>query len=134
MRIDGHCHCGFLTYKAEVDPAKVFVCHCTDCQSISGSVFRWAAPVPAETFELLSGCPKTYVKIGDSGRESHQSFCPECASPLYATGGDDDPKEYRLRLGTCRQRDALIPKTEVWHRSAQNWISIEGETRKVDTQ
>ncbi|MEE9586606.1 MAG: GFA family protein, partial [Hyphomicrobiaceae bacterium] len=36
MKIDGSCHCGFIKYQAEVDPEGVYVCHCTDCQSISG--------------------------------------------------------------------------------------------------
>ena len=33
MRIDGGCHCGFVTFEAEADPEKVAICHCTDCQS-----------------------------------------------------------------------------------------------------
>ena len=28
------------TFKAEVDPDGAYVCHCADCQSISGSPFR----------------------------------------------------------------------------------------------
>ncbi len=100
MKIDGSCHCGFIKYEAEVNPEEVYVCHCTDCQSISGSAFRWAVSVPEEDFRLLSGEPKTYVKTADSGSTSHQLFCPECASPLYSTSIGDGPKFYNLRLGT----------------------------------
>jgi len=42
MKIDGGCHCGYITYTAEIDPDKVGICHCTDCQTLSGSAF---APV-----------------------------------------------------------------------------------------
>ena len=42
MHIDGGCHCGALTYEAEIDPARVGVCHCLDCQILSGSAFRTA--------------------------------------------------------------------------------------------
>ena len=28
MKIDGRCHCGFITYEANVDPDKVYACHC----------------------------------------------------------------------------------------------------------
>ena len=31
MKVDGACHCGSIRYEAEVDPAKVIICHCTDC-------------------------------------------------------------------------------------------------------
>jgi hypothetical protein len=134
MKIDGQCHCGAISYEASVDPSQAFVCHCSDCQSISGSPFRWAITVPEDDFVLLSGAPKTYVKIGDSGRESHQLFCPDCASPLYSSPGGDGPNILRLRLGTCRQRAALTPKREAWCRSTQAWVEIVGETAKLERQ
>ena len=40
MKVDGGCHCGFITYEAEIDPEKVMICNCTDCQRLSGSSFR----------------------------------------------------------------------------------------------
>ena len=43
MKITGGCHCGAITYEAEVDPGKVSVCHCTDCQTLTGSAFRVSA-------------------------------------------------------------------------------------------
>jgi hypothetical protein len=40
MQIDGQCHCGRIAYQAEIDPVRVSVCHCTDCQALTGSPFR----------------------------------------------------------------------------------------------
>ena len=40
MKIDGGCHCGYITYTAEIDPETSGLCHCTDCQTLSGSAFR----------------------------------------------------------------------------------------------
>ena len=40
MKVDGQCHCGAIAYKAEIDPAKSQVCHCTDCQVLTGTVYR----------------------------------------------------------------------------------------------
>jgi hypothetical protein len=37
MKIDGGCHCGTVTYRADIDPGQVSVCHCTDCQTLTGS-------------------------------------------------------------------------------------------------
>ncbi len=134
MKIDGKCHCSYITYEADVDPDEVYVCHCTDCQSISGSAFRWAVPVAEEAFKLLSGEPKTYIKTSDSGATSHQLFCPECASPLYSTSIGDGPKFYNLRLGTARQRAELRPRMQVWCGSAQKWAPVQGPTKQFDTQ
>jgi hypothetical protein len=44
MKIDGGCHCGYIAYEAEADPAKTYICHCTDCQTLSGSAFRTVLP------------------------------------------------------------------------------------------
>jgi hypothetical protein len=40
MKIEGGCHCGSIRFEAEVDPATVVICHCTDCQTFSGSASR----------------------------------------------------------------------------------------------
>ncbi len=134
MKIDGKCHCGFITYEAEVDPDEVYVCHCTDCQSISGSAFRWAVPVAEGAFKLLTGEPKTYLKTTESGATSHQLFCPECASPLYGTSIGVGPKVFNLRLGTARQRAELKPRAQYWCRSAQDWVTVHEPSRRFDTQ
>ena len=44
MRIDGRCHCGAITFEGEIDPDKVAICHCTDCQASTGSpAIKWQA-------------------------------------------------------------------------------------------
>jgi hypothetical protein len=48
MKIDGACHCGYITIEAEADPDKTTICHCTDCQAGTGSAFRVSIPVPGE--------------------------------------------------------------------------------------
>ena len=134
MRITGRCHCGNLTYKATIDPEKVLVCHCTDCQSISGSPYRWFAIVPEENFELTSGEPKTYKKNADSGDVSLQVFCPDCASPLYSTVEKEGPRFFNVRIGTANERGQLQPKIQLWHRSSQSWATAIQETQIVEKQ
>jgi hypothetical protein len=55
MRVNGSCHCGQITYEAEVDPARVGVCNCTDCQVLSGSAFRVSVPAPAQNVGAVPG-------------------------------------------------------------------------------
>jgi hypothetical protein len=134
MKIDGGCHCGSITYEAELDPEKVVICHCSDCQTLSGTAFRTVGIVPRADFKLLSGAPKDYVKTAESGRQRVQAFCPECGSPLYATGVGDDTAFYNIRLGTARQRDQLVPRKQLWCRSAQPWLGDMDTAPKVETQ
>ena len=44
MKVEGACHCGRIAFEAEIDPARVSVCHCADCQTLTGSAFRLAVP------------------------------------------------------------------------------------------
>lgn len=120
MRITGGCHCGAISYEAEVDPAKVAICHCTDCQTLSGSAFRVVVPAKRESFKLLSGAPKTYVKTGDSGRQRDQAFCADCGAPIYSAD-TRDPQVFSIRVGTARQRAELPPRLQTWCRSALGW-------------
>ena len=72
MKIDGACHCGLITYEADIDPEQVRVCHCTDCQSLTGSAFRVVVPVPADKFSM-SGEPTAYIKTAESGARRVQA-------------------------------------------------------------
>ncbi len=134
MKIDGGCHCGDITYEAEIDPGKVGICHCTDCQALSGTAFRTIVLVPDDAFTMLSGAPKIYVKTADSGAKREQAFCPECGSAIYSTAVGDGPKFFSVRLGTARQRGALPPKIQYWYRSAQPWLSDLDSVAKIEKE
>ncbi len=134
MKIDGRCHCGYISYEAEVDPEKVMICHCTDCQTLSGSAFRTVAITRENTFRLLSGKLKIYVKTGESGTERQQSFCPECGTPIYSGTVGEGSKVHSIRVGTIRQRDALMPKMQLWFRSSQRWLGDLGSVPKMEKQ
>ena len=123
MKIDGGCHCGAITYEAEVRPELVTVCHCTDCQTMSGSAFRTVAPTVKGSFRLLSGTPTAYTKTADSGRTRIQTFCPTCGSPIYSGPAEDAEGRAALRVGTIRQRDQLRPAQQIWCDSAQEWLA-----------
>ena len=132
MQISGGCHCGAIAYEAELEPDRVGICHCTDCQALSASAFRTIAIVAGHTFRVLRGSPKTYVKVGDSGNRRVQAFCPNCGSGLYATDIGENPKAYNIRVGTVDQRRDLVPHFECWRQSALPWLPDNKRTRKFD--
>jgi hypothetical protein len=121
MQIDGQCHCGQIAYQAEIDPERVSICHCTDCQSLTGSPFRVTALCDAGQVRLSRGQPKIYAKTGDNGRRWFQHFCGDCGSPLF-TCGEGGPLDFGIRWGSIRQRHELKPKRQIWCRSAAPWF------------
>jgi len=102
MNIDGQCHCGSVSYQADIDPEWV---------SISGEQIR-----------MTGKAPKVYARTGDNGRTRFQHFCPECGSPLF-TSGEGGPDDWGIRWGSIRQRDRLQPRRQIWCRSAAPWIN-----------
>ena len=124
MRVSGQCHCGFITVEGDADPEKVSICHCTDCQTRTGSAFGMGVPVPGDTFRMR-GQPTTYLKTtADSGRPRVQAFCGQCGSPIYSTTpGEGQQASYMVRVGILAQRDQLAPKKQNWFRSARSWVT-----------
>lgn len=131
MKIEGGCHCGRIAYEAEVDPDKVIVCHCTDCQTISGTAFRTVVFVAEDRFRLLAGELKTYVKTAESGTLRAQTFCPECGTHIYATSVGEGPKTFGVRVGTAHQRGELRPTAQYWCRSALDWVTDIGSIERI---
>ena len=121
MQITGQCHCGAISFAATVDPSKVVVCHCTDCQRFSGAPFRAVLPTPIENV-LLTGKPRHYVKVAASGNRRVQAFCAECGTQLYATEFES-PKVLNIRLGCVNERAQLAPSVQVWGQSAMPWLA-----------
>jgi hypothetical protein len=134
MKINGGCHCGAIRFEAEADPNTAAICHCTDCQTLSGTAFRTVIPVNEDSFKLLQGTPKEYVKTAESGNKRIQAFCGDCGTPFYATSISDGPRTFNLRLGCVQQRDEFEPKVQIWARSAQNWLGGLDGIKKVETQ
>ena len=135
MKIDGACSCGSIRIEGEADPETVSVCHCTDCQTASGSAFRVAVPVKGDAFKV-SGQPTIYIKTtAESGNPRAQAFCPKCGASLYSTTpGEGQQAMYIVRVGMLRQRDQLMPKRQIWWRSARDWITGLEDIHKLEKQ
>ena len=134
MKVDGSCHCGKIAFEANVDPATVTICHCTDCQNLTGATFRANVQTPAESFVLLSGQPKIYINTtAESGTRRAHAFCPDCGTPVYAAAVTNTPT-YSLRIGTLRQRAELRPHRQIWCRSALSWSMDLHEIARFERQ
>jgi hypothetical protein len=132
MKIDGRCHCGYVSFKAEADPETTTICNCTDCQTMSGAPFRAIVITHPGTFVLLSGKPTEYRKTADSGNIRPQGFCPRCGTALYSTADAEAPKAYAVRVGALRQRKELVPRRQGFVRSQQAWVNDIASMTKFD--
>jgi hypothetical protein len=134
MKVTGSCHCGQVAYEAEIDPADVSLCNCTDCQKLTGSVYRVNIRASREKFRMISGRLSTYIKTAESGSKRAQSFCPDCGTPVYACAPGDNPAAFSRRGGCLAQKAQLPPQRQIWCDSALPWSrdvsGIPGQARQ----
>jgi hypothetical protein len=133
MKVEGTCHCGQITFEAEIDPNAVRICHCTDCQRLTGSAYRVNVQASADGFVLRSGSPRIYIKTAEGGNKRAHAFCANCGTPIYAT----DPQyqgSYSIRVGTLMQRAELRPTRQIWYRSALPWVTDIRDVPQIERQ
>ena len=127
--IDGKCHCGAIAYEALIDPRRVILCHCADCQTISGAPYRANVPVLDENF-TLHGTPTLYRKRGGSGAEIDLAFCGTCGTALFSRRAEG-AVSVNLRLGSVRQRADLPPSAQGFCGSGMPWAMDIRDVRVV---
>jgi hypothetical protein len=133
MKITGGCHCGSISFNAIVDVNKVLICHCNDCQKLSGASFRTIVITDPGGFTLINGEAKEYIKTAESGNKRAQGFCQDCGSNLYATTEAQENRIYGIRVGVVDQRNELKPNKQIWCNASLPWLNELGEIPRFDT-
>src|SRR5499425_1452326 len=77
------CACGAIRFEFDTDPAFIAVCHCLDCKKASGGEAATFFGVPENDFTLLSGKPKSFHYIAQSGKRLDRNFCPDCGARVF---------------------------------------------------
>jgi hypothetical protein len=134
MLVSGGCHCGQIKFEADVEPGELQVCHCLDCQVLTGTAFRATVPVRPENFKLLRGKPNIYLKLADSGSRRRHAFCGNCGTPVYRMPTDNNPT-YALRIGNLDQRlEFKVPAREIWVKRRLPWVNEVATATEFDGQ
>ena len=131
--MNGRCGCGTVRYQINAArPPVVYACHCTDCQTQSGSAFALQMPVfeamISVTGELISG-----ERMQPSGAVGTIFSCPKCLVRIYSKNSTR-PGLLTVRAGTLDDSAAIVPKFHLWMGSKQPWIDIPEGTITYETQ
>ena len=129
MKIDGACHCGNITYTAEIDPENVGICHCTDCQTLSGSAFRTSVRADKEGFHLEGRQPKIYVKSRRKRRQTRPGILPRVWDVDLLRGAERSASvQHPRRHGAPGSRAEA--ESQGWCRSARDWVTDLGSIER----
>ena len=82
--ISGRCLCGEVRFETTNEPVLQLLCHCKDCQTVSGAAAYAAYVVPIDTLKVVQGETAHFSVNADSGRTNSRHFCPTCGSRVWA--------------------------------------------------
>ena len=115
------CACGAVTFEFDTDPSFIANCHCLDCKKASGGEVATFFGVPESDFTLLSGSPKAYRYIADSGQPLDRNFCPECGARLFTSNLGTFPGLVFVQLGSLDRPELIDPKLEMFTKRRLHW-------------
>ena len=130
----GGCQCGAVRYEITGPPVTVYACHCTECQTQSGSAFAMAAVIPRESFRITKGEPAMFARQTSPSKTMECWFCSACGTRLYHVPGGSSYANRNVKPGTLDDSSWLVPTIHFWTRSAQKWVPIPEDAVRYDTQ
>jgi len=124
----GHCHCGQVTWTAEIPEEKHVLCHCGACKLQGGGEFTLNQVIPKSNFKLTKGDLKVYTYKADSGNNTDCYMCANCGSAPYhhqRVMGDDT---IVIRTGLLEGTDKWgKPAAEIYDKFRASWLPQTGE-------
>ena len=84
QKISAGCLCGKIRFETTHPPFMQVLCHCTDCQKVSGAPFYTAYIVAQDAVQLTQGEPGGFEVESDHGRKNFRRFCRDCGTRLWA--------------------------------------------------
>jgi hypothetical protein len=115
----GGCACGAIRFAVSGDFLGTGVCHCTECQKLSGGGANYVALVAKPALTITKGTPKEFVTKGDSGADAVRLFCGDCGTPLWSKS--DSAPFYPVKIGAFDQSADYAPGLHLYTASAPNW-------------
>ncbi len=121
--LSGGCLCGAVQYTVrQTMRFRPYACHCTDCQTRSGSAFGIQQSVLTGDLrvagEVLRG-----EHVQPSGAVAGIFACAKCLTRIY-TDNDRRPGIVNLRAGTLDSSRDLVPAAHLWTDSKLAWVVI----------
>jgi hypothetical protein len=117
-----HCSCGALSITTTGEPLRVSVCHCTECQRRTGSVFGVQARF-AKASVTIEGVSTAYTRSGDSGGRVTFHFCPACGSTVYYEI-ERVPDAVGVAVGAFADRTFPPPRVSVYEARMHPWVGL----------
>lgn len=118
----GRCACGAVTFGFDTDPTFIAGCHCLDCKRATGGEMATFFGVPTDDFTLMSGEPKGFSYVADSGKKLVRNFCPTCGSRLFTSNLESFPGLVFVTIGSLDHPEVIAPILEMFTKRRLAWV------------
>jgi hypothetical protein len=115
------CACGSVKFEFNADPAFIANCHCLNCKKAPGGEMATFFGVRQDDFTLISGTPKAFHYIAESGKGLDRNFCPECGARLFTSNLESFPGTVFIMLGSLDRPEWIEPKLEMFTKRRLKW-------------
>ena len=119
----GRCVCADVWYELTAEPLTLLCCHCTECQTASGSSFVLSLKMPYGAVKVTQGEAKPFLRPEADGQERHVFRCPRCLAALWSERLDSK-EMITVYAGTLDESSELKPVAHIWTSDAQPWIIL----------
>jgi len=118
----GRCACGSVTFAFDTDPTFIADCYCRDCQKACGGAMATFFGVPQDDFTLISGTPKSFAYVAESGKKLRRNFCPDCGARLFTSELEAFPGLVFVMLGSLDDAETIAPGLEMFTKRRHAWM------------
>ena len=101
---------------------RISVCHCTECQRRTGSVFGVQARFPASAV-TIDGPSAGWTRTADSGNTIEFHFCPNCGSTVYYLP-HAEPDLVAVAVGAFADAAFPAPRVSVYESRRHPWVTV----------
>jgi hypothetical protein len=119
----GGCGCGAVTYRLTDAPMIVHCCHCSWCQTETGSAFVLNAVIERDRLEV-EGEPEAVMTPSASGKGQEIFRCPKCRVALWSHYGSAGRKAAFVRVGTMASPGDCPPDVHIFTSTKLPWVTL----------
>ena len=117
--LKGECLCGKMKYEVKNDFKAFYLCHCKQCQKLTGSAFASNLFTSPENIVWLSGRERVLIYEHPT-REFTKAFCEVCGSgvPFINKSG----RSLIVPAGTLADAPTIVPQANIFTSEKACWL------------
>lgn len=126
------CQCGEVRLSFNGSPMTCYACHCTDCQTSSGSAFTLSMILKRDDIKVIQG-ELAINRFQHNGHEIERHHCGNCGTAFWFAG-EGFPGIVAFKPGTFDDNSWFTPVAHIWMRSTQPWLKIDSNCATFQEQ